>query len=112
MTIKKNTFRERSTTNFHVAIDNIHFYTKMLSIIHKRSWVRCQEVKYFQILKNRISPNMILRSFKLSTRIDTYIMYFGKNQQLRMSHGFDSRASRKLDFSRLKYIDHFSESFL
>ena len=110
--LKKNTFRERSTTKFHVAIDNIHFYTKVLSIIHKRSWVRCQGMKYFEILKNRSSLTMILRSFKLSILIDTYILYFEKNQHFPMCHWFDSRATRNLDFSRLKYIDHISESIL
>ena len=29
-----------------------------------------------------------------------------------MYHGFDSRVTRNLDFSRLKYIGHISESFL
>ena len=29
-----------------------------------------------------------------------------------MYHGFDSRATRNLDFSRLKYIGHISETFL
>ena len=29
-----------------------------------------------------------------------------------MCHGFDSRATRNLDFPQKKYIDHISESFL
>ena len=29
-----------------------------------------------------------------------------------MYHGFDSRATRNLDISRLKYIGYISESFL
>ena len=70
----------------------------MLLLTCKRSWVRCQEVKKFQILKNRSSVNIISRSFKLFTPIDTYAMYFEKNQQLPMCHVFDSRVSRNLDF--------------
>ena len=64
------------------------------------SWVRCQEVKYSQNLKNRISLNMIHRSFKFFTLIGKYIIYLEKNQQLPTCHGFDSRASRNLDFPR------------
>ena len=72
----------------------------MLLFTSNRSWVRCQVVKNFHILKNRRSLNIIFRSFKLSTRIDTYIVYIEKNQQLPMCHGFDSIASRNLDLPR------------
>ena len=111
-TILKNTSHWDRTMKFHTSIAIINIYGKKLLFTRNRSWVRCQDVKYFQILKNRSSLNMIPRSFKLSTQIDTYILYFEKNQQLPMYHGFDSRASRKFDFSRLKYIGHISESFL
>ena len=83
-----------------MAIAIIQIYAKMLFFTSKRSWVRCQEVKYFQISKNRSSHNMIHRAFKFFTLIGTYISYFEKNQQLPMCHGFDSRASRILDFPR------------
>ena len=72
----------------------------MLSFTYNWSWVRCQEVKYFPILKNPSILNMILRSFKLFKQIDTYEVYFEKNQQLPMCHGFDSRVSPNLDFPR------------
>ena len=96
--IFKNTSHYARTMRFRVAIAIIYIYGKMLFFTRNRSWVRCQEVKYFQISKNRSSLNMICRSLKLFTRIDTYKMYFAKNQQLPMFHGFDSRASRNLDF--------------
>ena len=72
----------------------------MLSLTCNWSWVRCQEVKYIRILKNPSFLNMTLRSFTLFKQIDTYKMYFEKNQQLPMCHGFDSRVSRNLDFPR------------
>ena len=84
----------------------------MLLLTCNWSWVRCQEVKYFQILKNPSFLNMTLRSFTLFKQIDTYKMYFQKNQQLPMCQGFDSRASRNLDFSHKKYIGHISKNVL
>ena len=84
----------------------------MLLFTFTWSWVRCQGVKYFQNLKNRSSLNNVHRSFKLSTQIDTYILYSAKNQHLPMYHGFDSGVTRNLDISGLKYIGHISESFL
>ena len=110
--IFKNTFHYARKMRFHTAIAIIGIYGKMLFFTYNRSWIRCQEVKKFQISKNLSSLNMIHRSFKSFTLIGTHIIYFEKNHHLPTCHGFDSRASRNLDFSRLKYIGHISESFL
>ena len=91
-----------------MAIAIIHIYAKMLFLTRKRSWVRCLEVKYFQISKNRSSLNMIHRAFKFFTLIGQYIIYVEKNQQLPKCHGFDSRASRNLDFPRKNAWGRFS----
>ena len=96
----KNTFHYARTMKFHTAIAIIYIYGKMPLITYNRSWVRCQEVKKFLITKNRSSLNMIHRSIKFFTLIGNYIIYLEKNQQLPTCHGFDSRASRNLDFPR------------